>query len=150
MTDQTKPFAWDVYFVGADKDGGYREHFRVESDEAAKLALGRENTLKYLMERGAQSDVFDKSTPKPLPTTSKLAKFSQDGPPIVRRVEEKTVSSAEPETSAETIERLEKMGMLTPAQSIEIKSAVGINPTEPVSDTLKPSKLAKYAKIEKQ
>lgn len=142
MTDSdNSPFIYNVFFIGAE---GFREHFKVAADTAEDLAARRKAILGLLKEWGAFSDthkVYD-DTPKAAAGPSKLDKFKN-----VPRNETVELGTEKPEP-------MEKAAL----DSIAAPNAPGGEPPAEVvqsvkqakTDVLKPSKLSKYARLEKE
>lgn len=137
MTDSdNSPFIYNVFFIGAE---GFREHFKVAADTAEDLAARRKAILGLLKEWGAFSDthkVYD-DTPKAAAGPSKLDKFK-----------------LKPETSEAALDgsEMERAAREVLAPSVEALSKAVQDKVEGIvaKDVLKPSKLSKYARLEKE
>src|SRR6267378_7012531 len=159
-------FHWNVWFIGKD---GFRESFNIEAETSDDISARREAILSLLSEVGAVPDTRPFSGPSESKGPSKLDKFKKQQPEEEPEGRKTFVPSTEPETKEETVAKLQESGVLTEAEAKEVAEAVGVkSPTSdrlaaakaksaakkietPAStDVLKPSKLAKYAKPEKE
>lgn len=132
MTDSdNSPFIYNVFFIGAE---GFREHFKIAADTADDLAARRKAILGLLKEWGAFSDtrkVYDDTSKAAGP--SKLDKFRLD-------------ETRQPHPSPDEVPQEVKDAVEETVKENVAFDAANKKPT----DALKPSKLSKYARPEKE
>jgi hypothetical protein len=119
--------SWIVNFIGVE---GFRENFRVESDNATDLAERREATLKLLVNLGAVPDVrklFDDNGSKP----GKLSKYAGTGEKSADAMEAAAKDSGiifEKPTTVSKLARFKTQISVAPAQAVVTASAPNVPP----------------------